>query len=202
MDSEPAMPSKADRLDISHETSRKLIHLTGLLFLPFFSDHAWLVVWILCGASAFYILLELIDKKWQIPVFAGMVNSCKRPEERNQIDWGAPLLAAGIACSLVFFDYPETACGLIHVCLCDAVAAFAGKRWGKRKIFYTDNKTFFGSFAFFVTAVLTCAIFIPFWMAVAIAFIGAVLESIPMRHWDNFVIPVGVSFCASLLLWI
>mgnify|MGYP001594867520 CR=1 FL=1 len=194
------MYSDPTRLDISHETSRKLIHLTGLLFLPFFSHNARLVILVLSIATGFYLLIEIFSKKWPLPIFAGMVRACKRPEEKNTIDWGAPLLALGIITSLIFFDYPETTCGLIHVCLCDAVAAFAGRQWGKRKIFYTYNKTYFGSFAFFVSATLACSIFIPFWMAVAIAFIGTILESIPMRHWDNFVIPLGVSFCASLLL--
>jgi dolichol kinase len=170
--------------------------------LPFFSSYGSVVIWVLSSAAILYIGIELIQKKWKVPIFTGMVESCKRPVEKNMVDWGAPLLAAGIVVSLLVFDYPETTCGVIHVCLCDAIAAFVGREWGKKKIFYTYNKTYVGSLAYFISASLACSLFIPFWMAVAVGFIGTILESIPMRHWDNFVIPVGVSFCASLLLWL
>ncbi|MBI1910110.1 MAG: hypothetical protein HYS22_08080 [Deltaproteobacteria bacterium] len=187
---------------ITQEQRRKLVHLSGLLLLPLLPRYPLIVIWVMAGAAVFYLLLEILRIRGRkLPFFSDFAESCKRPYEMGKIGWAAPLLSLGIILSILFFDYPATACGFVQVCLSDTAAALVGQKWGKAKIFYAPNKKLIGSIAFFLTALVGCLLYIPLWISLPLATIGAVLESFPLRDWDNFVIPLGVSFAASLLLW-
>ncbi|MDO8461355.1 MAG: hypothetical protein Q7S98_00690 [Deltaproteobacteria bacterium] len=187
---------------IFEEAPRKLVHLSGLLLLPFLFRFSLFVVWGLAAASVFYLIVELLRiRRKEIRFVSQWVHACKRASEMKTISWAAPLLAVGIMLSISFFIYPATACGLIHACLADTAAALVGRRWGETKIFYSSHKSYLGSAAYFTTALLATLFYVPFWIALPLAVIGMVLESFPIRDWDNFLIPLGVSFSASLLLW-
>ncbi|MDO8644043.1 MAG: hypothetical protein Q7S00_03625 [bacterium] len=197
------MPSSQfDYLYKHREARRKMVHLSGLLLLPFLPIAPYGVAIFLAVLIVFYLFLELLWKQGKkIPSLSDFAFSCKRVTEEKGVSWAPPLLAGGIGLSLLLFSFPATACGLIHACLGDSAAFVVGRWKGNKRIFYSRHKSYLGSFAYFATTALACSFYVPFWMAVTLAAIGAVLESFPLRSGDNFILPLGISFAASLLLW-
>lgn len=85
--------------------------------------------------------------------------------------------------------------------LADPAARFFGKRFGTKKIGQT-NKSWVGSFAFLLCALVVTLLNFNFWPAVAVAVVGAIGEAVPDKGWlwvDNFRIPAFVGSVLWLL---
>ncbi|MFO1519324.1 MAG: SEC59/DGK1/VTE5 family protein [bacterium] len=179
------MPSKK-------EIARKLFHLPGLLFLFAAQYHRWLSVSALLALTFFYGLSCFLENRngKGLPGIAALTHRLKR---EGKWDFGPPLLAVGIALSLILFPYRAAACGILLVCIADGAASVAGKYWGRRKLFYSPQKSYWGSFAFLSAAFFVLIVFLPWKTALPLAFAGTLLESLPFGAWDNLIIPLGVA---------
>ena len=89
---------------------------------------------------------------------------------------------------------------ILIAAVADSAASIIGARWGR--IFWSHNrlKSLEGSTAFLVSAIVCASVYLPLRSAVPLAIIAAVIESLPLQDWDNFVMPVGAGLIAATLM--
>ena len=125
------------------------------------------------------------------------IKPLQRPREHEGLAKAPFFLAIGIFISLTFFRYEAAFIGIYQVGFCDTLAAVAGRRWGKTPLPFFSRKTFIGSFAFFISALPVALYFLSPSKAILISVVGAFLESLPFKDWDNLTIPVFITFLAE-----
>ncbi len=175
------------------EIFRKLIHSSGALFLLLGESHKTVSIFLLGFFVLIYFLSQYLEKKSGkgILILATLTHSLER--KKDKVDFAPPLLALGIIFSLAFFPFNIAICGILQICIGDSIACLMGKKFGKSRIFYSPEKTWLGSFCFFLTAFLVQLPFISLGDSLLTALIGALLESLPIEALDNFVVPIGVA---------
>lgn len=175
------------------EIFRKLIHSSGVLFLLPGEVYKTFSMILLGFFILIYFLSQYLEKKSGkgILILAALTHLLER--KKDQIDPAPPLLALGILFSLAFFPFQVATCGILQICIGDSIACLMGKKFGKSRIFYSPEKTWLGSFFFFLATFLIQLPFISPIHSLIIAFIGTFLESLPMKALDNFVVPIGVA---------
>jgi dolichol kinase len=104
---------------------------------------------------------------------------------------------------LALLLYPSTAAALAIYALAfgDGLASLAGKLLRTPRIPLTCGKTVAGSSACFVVVLLSSLRLTGSPVkALILAAVATALEMIPLRDFDNLILPVGVGFAASRFL--
>lgn len=176
------------------------MHLLSLLVpaVTFFSLRMAQVI--LIAAIFFYAYAEWRKVKGEKFGPAGFIQKMQRDEEKQA--WArAPLfLAIGVLAAITLFSWKASMIGIYQVGFCDTVAALAGRKWGRTRLPFMTRKTYVGTAAFFLAALPVMMIFLPSSKAIVLALVGAFLESLPFKDWDNLTIPIVVSFLAEQFL--
>ncbi len=106
----------------------------------------------------------------------------------------------------VFFDNMVViAIGILAMSYGDGFASIIGSKFGKRKYnFFGDEKSYIGSFSMFVFTLITMIVAVLFYeisltfqhfmFLSLIALVGAVIEGITPRGFDNLSVPFVISF--------
>lgn len=191
------------RFMVRVELTRKLVHFgTGLLTLlfPIMLGNHWLVL-LLCAGFTGILLVSLRFN------YLPSINAIDRVSAGSLCYPGAVYI-----CYLVFDHYSEQYIyfylPMLSLAVCDPVAALTGKRWplGKYRI-GRDNKTFLGSFMFFLSCfLLSLVLFIVnHWplsagmllACLVLSLVCAAAEAVTTKGFDNLSIPL-----TSLLMMI
>ena len=93
------------------------------------------------------------------------------------------------------------ACILIAA-VADSAASIIGARWGRTFWSHNRLKSLEGSTAFLVSAIVCGSVYLPLRSAVPLAIVAALIESLPLQDWDNFVMPVGAGLIGVTLMGI
>jgi phytol kinase len=181
-----------DRLVWHSEIVRKLVHLTGLAIPPLFIRWPMLTLALLVLSTALYLAIESLRLNGlSLPIIGPLGRLAIRPYERRHIASGPLTLALGVGLTLCIVPLQVACACVIMAVVADSLAAVVGGRWGRIHWPWNSRKTLEGSTAFLVGAWVCALIFVPWPVALAIAIIGALLESLPIRDWDNVLTPVG-----------
>jgi len=185
-------------MNFKREVLRKSLHVPGVLFLLLSHYHYWTSLFLLLFLiSAYFLSTYLHEKKGAgLPLMGDLTQFLKRGEK---VDLGPPLLGLGIFIVLLLFKMNIAACAVLQVCLADASACLSGKYFGKKKVFYSPNKTYLGCGVFFLTSFLIQLPFVSPLHSLLLAFFGMLLESLPFGAWDNLLIPLGVALLAQAI---
>lgn len=123
----------------------------------------------------------------------------KMQREEEKLEWArAPLfLALGVLGAVSFFSWEAALLGIYQVGFCDTMAAYFGKKWGKTKLPFFSRKTYAGLIAYFITALPLSFLYLSPSTAITLSLVGAFLESLPFKDWDNLTIPIVIAFLAE-----
>lgn len=174
------------------ELQRKLFHAVfGLAIVVFgvlFGRDA-LVVLLLVGVAALLSIMTLLMSGWRIPVISELFYRLERDVELP--GKGAfyfvigSLLAVGFA-----FGYEFALAVIAILAVGDGAASIVGRKFGVHRVHWNNSKSFAGSAAFFVAGAVVGFVFLGL-PGVALAFVLAVVESLPLGIDDNLLIPVA-----------
>lgn len=192
---------------ISSGLSRKFIHTgTGPLFVL-----CWLLFPDEPNARYFAALIPLVITLQFILVGFGIlkdeaaVKAMSRSGDPKEILRG-PLyygIIFVIATVVYWTDTPTGIIALMLLCGGDGLADIIGRRWGKRKLPWSEGKSWLGSLAMFgggwlfamgiiavftVTQTLSGTIQNYLFAITVIAFIGTIVEALPFKDIDNLTI--------------
>ena len=194
--------------DLKHERSsswgqelrRKGIHVCSL-FAPLLAGvNYMLTLELLLAMTVVYAVSEWARLNGiRFSVLSYITSSCVRSSERRRFAFAPVTLALGVVLSLVLFP-TLVACVTIAILACaDSMATIVGKFCGKIRIPYNHNKSIEGSAAFFITAFICAAIYLPLKTALIVSLVSCIIESLPVTH-DNITIPLGTRLFLGLLI--
>lgn len=188
-------------LDIKKELFRKSIHLCSA-FVPFFLGIAYTPVLILLTCClCLYCVFEFLRLKGKkIPFISVITEAAARKRDENKFVLGPVTLVLGIIFSALLWNPQAASIGIYALAFGDGLASLVGKLAGTVAIPFTHGKTVAGSLACFAAIfcstflVIHCVVF-----AFIIALIGMLIEVLPLKDFDNVLIPVLIGGIAQFL---
>jgi len=185
--------------DLLKEFFRKSIHLCASI-VPFLA--AWnfrFTTIALAAIICIYALCEFSRLTGRaIPYISRITAYASRKRDEGRFVLGPVTLGLGVLLTLLFFPPKAALIGIFALAFGDGVASLAGKIWGKRKIPYLRGKTLEGSTACFgAVFISSLALTRDPLQSLEIALLTVLVEALPIRDYDNLLIPliVGAFIC-------
>lgn len=183
------------------EVVRKAVHGGGFFFLPVLLWNRTAFTVLVCIFLIVYLIIEWGERRgFRIPGLTQLTEISKRESESGKISRGAIYLVLSSLVLPYLFGAHAAAIGLAQIYTADVTSTLIGIRWGKRKLPYSPKKSWLGSAAFLVTAFAASLFFIPWPQALLLAFLGTVVESLPIREADNLTVPLAVSLVSFFII--
>ncbi|MBR6080217.1 MAG: phosphatidate cytidylyltransferase [Treponema sp.] len=190
------------RTEIAKELFRKSIHMFSAV-VPFLLHFAyWPVLVLLMLVVLVYSVSEIarINGK-KIPLISNITTFAARSRDENRFVLGPVTLACGIILSALFWKEEYARIGIFALAFGDGSASLAGKLYGRVEVPFADGKTVAGSltcfFAIFVSSFAVCG---NAFAALILSLAGMLIEVLPLKDFDNLLIPVSIGGLATLLL--
>lgn len=186
---------------IRKELFRKTIHL-GSAFVPLFAKFFYReTIALLSAVTVLYILFELLRLRGKnIPLISGITQFAARKRDEGKFVLGPVTLSVGILIVLVMFPHTPAAIGILALSFGDGLASLVGKCFGKHRLPFIRSKTIVGSLACF------CAVFVStlcithnMITGFVIAIVATLAEALPLKDFDNILIPIVCAAAASLM---
>jgi len=189
-------------VELKGELVRKALHLLIALVPRLAAIDTEMAMLMLGAGTLFYVLSEQLRLEGhRVFIVSDLTIIASRDRDRGRFVLGPVTLGVGAMLSLLL--YPSTAASIAIYALAfgDGLASLAGKAVRHPVIHLAPNKTLAGSLACFA------AVLAGTWRltgrpadAVVIAAAATTLELLPIRDFDNLILPVGTGFVAARLL--
>ena len=183
------------------EIFRKSIHLCSC-FVPLFLKYFYkTTIALLIFAAAFYTVTQFLSLRGKrVPLVSDITDMAARERDRGKFVLGPLTLVIGILLCALLCPQKAAAVGILALAFGDGLASLAGKIIGNLHIPRTGGKTCAGSL------VCLIAIFISSFCvlqradaALCIAVCGMVIEVLPLKDFDNILIPLLLGKLAQYL---
>ena len=184
------------------EIIRKALHLL-IAFVPLLAGvDMRATMMILAGGTLFYVLAERLRMEGRpVLLISDLTIIASRERDRGRFVLGPVTLGVGAMLSLLLYPSTAAAIAIYALAFGDGFASLAGKLLRTPSIPFTRNKTLAGSTACFL------AVFLGTWkltgrlsIALTIAAAATMLELIPIKDFDNLILPVGTGLVATAIL--
>lgn len=187
--------------DLLKEFFRKSIHFCAALVPWFAFGHYDLTIVLLSAVVCFYTWSEYRRLGGSaVPIVSRITVLAARKRDEGRFVLGPVTMAVGVLLTLLIFPLEAARVGIYALAFGDGIASLAGKLWGRTKIPLTGGKTLEGSVACFL-AVYVSALTVtksPL-QALAVAGVAVIVELVPIRDYDNLLIPLMISLFVFLL---
>ncbi len=137
----------------------------------------------------------------EIPLISDITIAAARKRDENRFVLGPVTLVLGICMCALLWDFKAATIGILALAFGDGLASLAGKTFGLVKIPLTQGKTAAGSITCF--AAIFCSSFAiskNSFVSLTVAIIGALVEVLPLKDFDNLLIPILLGGVAHYLL--
>ncbi len=204
--------------EISRELRRQFVHALGVLLVPlalFFGKFA-VATGSMVLALAIFILAEHRSSNYRIKTIPkstdnsalksgsasqSVMNSIHIVFEKFERSGGnyrgAFYFYLASAVSLFLFSQQVAVLSITVLALGDSFSTAVGI-FGKKKIFYNRKKTWEGTIAGFIASFAGCFFINPA-LALPAAFVGMLVESLPLKIDDNLTIPILTGLALSVI---
>ncbi|MDR1748752.1 MAG: phosphatidate cytidylyltransferase [Spirochaetaceae bacterium] len=183
------------------ELFRKSIHVCAA-FVPFFLHlNRPVTLVLLCAVLVLYSLAETLRFRGvHVPLFSSVTDMASRQRDRGHFVLGPVTLALGVLVTAFFFDPVASALGIYALAFGDGIASLVGRAVGHISIPFTGGKTVEGSLACFA-AVFLASFIITHNTSIALCIAGAamLLEVLPLKDFDNLLIPAAIALLSQFI---
>ncbi|MBI2981727.1 MAG: hypothetical protein HYY44_05485 [Deltaproteobacteria bacterium] len=184
--------------EMRKEIWRKVLHMGVILALPIAALSKGVLVLTIIGLAVLYLVHESnAADGGTLPFLTPAIQRAKRLSEKK-IAQSPFMMGIGVLITVLIFPLKPAAAGLMQLAFADMAAAMIGLLLGRHPLPHSPKKTWEGTGAFFLMAFFLMPLIgysIP--AGFLLALIGATVESLPYKDWDNLFIPVGVAAIAS-----
>lgn len=186
---------------VQHEIIRKGIHLLIAFVPPLASLNMAIATILLASGILFYLFAEKARQDGvQIPLVSAVTVLALRDRDRGRFVLGPVTLGLGAMLALLLYPAPASAIAIYALAFGDGIASLAGALFGATRIPFTGGKTLEGSLSCFLAVfVVTALITGDTPAATLVALTATLLEMLPLRDFDNLVMPIGTGFTVMLL---
>jgi dolichol kinase len=184
------------------EMVRKGIHLLIAVVPALAAVHKHFAMALLAAGIVLYTACELLTLKgFAVPFFHRIAGMASRERDCGKFALGPVTLALGALLSLLVFPPVAAAVAVYALAFGDGFASLVGRIFGKTRPPVLQGKSIEGSIACFIAVYLSALHVSHNWLlSCAAAFIAAVVEALPLKDWDNIIIPLAAGYVASLFL--
>lgn len=184
------------------EIVRKALHLLIALVPLLAAADLRVTMMLLAGGTLFYVFAEQLRIEGRpVLVISDLTVIASRERDRGHFVLGPVTLGVGAMLSLLLYPSTAAAIAIYALAFGDGFASLAGKLFRSPSIPFTRNKTLAGTTACFLAVLLgTWKLTGRLSIALSIAVTAAMLELIPIRDFDNLVLPVGTGLVATYIL--
>ncbi|MFQ6136953.1 MAG: diacylglycerol/polyprenol kinase family protein [Candidatus Hydrothermarchaeales archaeon] len=192
----------------SLETKRQLIHASGALLSFYIIWVGWLpsTVAICAMLIATVLIAEGHKRGRRLPLLSTLIDSTERPEviEESPAKGAIRFFIGALASLLIFglIDLNVASASIIILALGDSASTLVGKNFGRHKILYNREKSWEGTIAGLVFALIGAQVFVKLPIAIAGAIAAMLIESVPLKIDDNITIPTFSGLMMSLALYL
>jgi phytol kinase len=184
------------------ELVRKALHLLIALVPLMAAVDLGATVALLGSGTLFYVFAEKLRLQGhQVFLVTDLTVIASRDRDHGRLVLGPVTLGVGAMLCLLLYPSTAAAVAIYALAFGDGFASLAGKLVGGPVLPLTRTKTLAGSLACFL------AVFLAAWRlsgnltaALAIGVGATALELLPVRDFDNLILPVGTGLLATRLL--
>ncbi|RKX87987.1 MAG: phosphatidate cytidylyltransferase [Spirochaetes bacterium] len=187
--------------EIQTEVVRKSIHMM-VAFVPLMARYNLILTFsALVAGLLLYTYSEFMRLRGVEITFISRITSAASRGRDKGFVFGPVTLAIGTLMALMLYPEPAAAVAIYALAFGDGFSSLFGKLFGRITIPFTGGKTYAGSTACLLSVFLTTlAVSGSVRVAIIIAVLATVLESLPSGDMDNMLIPVGTGFIAILVM--
>ena len=188
---------------IFKEMVRKSIHMM-IAIVPTLAQYNFsLTVLLLSSGIVFYAYTEYLRTKGiRVAFISGITAVASRDRDNGTFVLGPVTLGVGALLALLLYPNPAAQIGIYALAFGDGLSSLGGKLIPSPKVPFLRGKTMAGS------SVCFWAVFISTYLltgdlrsSVVIGVSATLLEAIPIRDFDNIIIPLGTGFIARMLIF-
>ena len=186
--------------EIKTEIIRKLIHFLIGLVPGLASINRTFTLIFLAAGTLIYVFMEILRLKGvRVPVISALTNMAARSPDAGHFEMGPVTLGLGALFALLLFsstDNSTTASIAIYaLAFGDGFAGLAGRIFGRLRPPFMFGKSVEGTLACFI-AVLIASYLVSksIFTAFIAALCAAIVEALPLKDFDNLVLPLAVGF--------
>ena len=183
------------------EVFRKTIHLSSALTVVFAERWYTPTVIGIIGISILYCISEFLRMHGhELYLITNITRYASRKRDKGRFVLGPLTLAGGVLAALLLFPIHTAKIAIFALAFGDGFASLVGKRFGKIRLAFFKDKTVAGSLTCFAAVFLsTFAVSGNFWKSLVLGIAGAGIEMLPLKDYDNLLIPIAIGFLASFL---
>ncbi|MDR2193773.1 MAG: SEC59/DGK1/VTE5 family protein [Treponema sp.] len=158
-----------------------------------------LTIALLTFGVAFYAVMEILRLNGvRIPLLSLITEKAMRERDRGFVK-GPVTLGIGALASLLLFSPPIAHIAIYALAFGDGLSSLVGRLFGRLRPHFLSEKSVEGSSACFA-AVFLAALLVSrsVWMSLLAAAAATIAEALPLKDWDNLVIPLVTGAVLSL----
>ncbi len=188
--------------DLQKELFRKTIHM-GTAFVPLMLHFFYgFTILALSATGLVYVIAEKMRMNGrEVPLISDITAAAARRRDEHKFVLGPVTLVAGIIGAALLWNEKAAAIGILALAFGDGLASLVGKAFGRIKIPFTFGKTAAGSLACF-GAIFSSTFLVSqnCLLSLIIALCGMAVEVLPLKDFDNVLIPLLLGGIAQYLL--
>ena len=199
---EPVQGQIADRRKA--ELIRKSLHfLIGFVPVLAAFNKIYTMILLAAGIVAYTTMESFRRKGITIPIISHLTVAASRKRDMGRFVLGPVTLGLGAFLPLLLFPLPVASIAIYALAFGDGTASLAGKFFGHIRPPFLLGKSLEGSMACFLGVFASAYIFTLYadngniFIALIAAFTATITELIPLKDWDNVIIPMLV----GLVVW-
>ncbi|MDR2661788.1 MAG: SEC59/DGK1/VTE5 family protein [Treponema sp.] len=186
------------------EVVRKAFHFLIALAPVLAQYHKTYTLALLAGGTAAYAVMETLRRRgFRIPLVSSLTVFASRRRDRGRFVLGPVTLGMGAFLTLVLFPPVAAAAGVYALAFGDGTASLAGKFSGRLRLPFLFGKSLEGSLACFLGAFISAYLVSQplgnrWHIALIAACTATAAELLPIRDWDNIIIPLATASAVQL----
>ena len=183
------------------EVFRKTIHLSSALTVVFAERWYTPTVIGIIGISILYCISEFLRMHGhELYLITNITRYASRARDKGRFVLGPLTLAGGVLAALLLFPIHTAKIAIFALAFGDGLASLVGKRFGKIRLAFFKDKTVAGSLTCFAAVFLSSlAVSGSFWKSLLLGIAGAGIEMLPLKDYDNLLIPIIIGYIALFL---
>jgi len=188
------------KAELGDELLRKGIHMLIALVPSIAAINRSNAALLLMAGILFYSCAESLRfLGFSLPLISSITNTVSRKREQGRFAVAPLTLALGALIALIVFPYPQAAAAIYVLAFGDSASTIVGKFLGRLRPAFLSGKSIEGSFACFAAS--TIAVYLVFFdpkTALAVGFTSLLIDALPLREFDNVLLPLAAGFAALL----
>lgn len=187
---------------IEKEFVRKSIHLLIASIPVLASINIEITIGLLTAGTLIYSYAETLRCSGSsVYLISNITMIAARERDNNKFVLGPVTLGLGALLTLLLYPNPAATIGIYALAFGDGLSSVFGKLFGRRTVPGLKGKTVAGSLTCLIAVFLSTMIVIEKPIeALAIALVATIIEAIPLKDFDNLLIPIGTAAFAQLIL--